>query len=59
MDTYSIEADGQGAFHVRAARPDDREGHAVATFPTPRQAQDWIDNQIRIAMMTATASDLT
>jgi hypothetical protein len=59
MDTYSIEADGQGAFNVRAAKQDNRAGLAIATFPTPRQAQEWIDNQIRMTMTTATASDLT
>lgn len=52
MDTYSIEAI-QGGYEVR------REGgQIVASFPTRRQAQEWIDAQVQIAMKIANASDV-
>jgi hypothetical protein len=54
MDTYSIEAN-QGGYDVRAVGPDGKPGHVAASFPTRRQAQEWIDAQTQIAMKTANA----
>jgi hypothetical protein len=42
METYSIEADGAGGYAVRVTTPDDLRGHIVITFPTWRQARDWV-----------------
>jgi hypothetical protein len=57
MDTFSLEADGQG-FQVRAADSGDHPGRIAASFPTRHQAQEWIDAQTQIAMKTANASDV-
>jgi hypothetical protein len=58
METYSIEADGHGQFNVRATR-DDGESHVACSFQVLEQAQEWIDNQVQIAMKMATSSDIT
>ena len=59
MDTYSVESDGNGGFQVRATRRGSDEERMVGSFPTWRQARDWIDNQTGIAMKSVTGSDLT
>jgi hypothetical protein len=56
MDTFSIEADGEG-FQVRVAGSDDGPGRIAASFPTRQEAQEWIDSQTQIAMKTVIASD--
>jgi hypothetical protein len=58
METYTIEATGQGGYEVRAARHGDDGGQIVMSFPTRQQAQEWIDGQTRIAMKTTNASDV-
>jgi hypothetical protein len=45
--TYSIEADGQGAFQVHVVEPSKREsGRVVMAFPTYEQAREWISEKI-------------
>jgi hypothetical protein len=58
MNTYSIEADGNGGYQVRVTGPRGDNDHIVAGFAIWRQAQEWIDSQIRIAMQTDNASDV-
>ncbi len=58
METYTIEATGQGGYEVRAAGTGDNGGQVIMSFPTRWEAQAWIDGQTRIAMKTANASDV-
>jgi hypothetical protein len=58
METYTIEATGQGGYEVRADRHGHDGGQVVMSFPTRQQAREWIDGQTRIAMTTANASDV-
>jgi hypothetical protein len=57
METYSIEAN-QGGYEVRVNSPEPDGVQIAASFPTRQQAQEWIDQQIQIAMKTANASDV-
>ncbi len=58
MDTYSIEADTDGGFRVRAAGREGGKSEVVASFPTEAEARAWIDNQIQIELRSANASDV-
>jgi hypothetical protein len=42
METFSIEAGEHGGFAVTVTTPDDPLGHIVISFPTWRQARDWV-----------------
>lgn len=57
METYSIEAN-QGGYEVRVKSPKPAGVQIAASFPTRREAQEWIDEQTQIAMKTANASDV-
>jgi hypothetical protein len=58
MDTYLIETDGTDGYQVRTAGSAGRHGEIVARFSTYQQAQEWVDEQTRIAMKSANASDV-
>jgi hypothetical protein len=42
---FQIETDGNGGFQVRVTTNEDDEGHIAVTFPTYRQALDWIEDR--------------
>lgn len=56
MDTYSIEANGDGAYKIRVTAPDG-SSREVPDFPTWDDAQLWVNEQTEIAMKTVIASD--
>jgi len=58
MNTYSIEADGHGSFKVRITTPDGGVVQIVGGFATERKAEDWVNEQIRLALRTTNASDV-
>jgi hypothetical protein len=57
MDTYSVETDATGC-KVRRVPEDGGLGETVATFPTRREAAEWVNAQIQTAMKSANASDV-
>lgn len=58
MDTYSIETNSDGGYEVRVAETVDQKSQIVGSFPTYREAQEWIDAQTQIEMKTTNASDV-
>ena len=58
MEDYLIEADGGGGYRVRTCRPNVEHNPIVAEFATYQQAQEWVDQQTRIALKSANASDV-
>ena len=57
MDTYSVETDSDGGFRVRVTNAD-RNWHVVTGFAKEREAEDWVNEQIQIALRAADASDI-
>jgi len=58
MDAYSIETDSDGGFRVRAVTRAGGRSEIVASFPTEREAREWMDNQTMIDLRSANASDV-
>jgi hypothetical protein len=58
MNIYSIETNSEGGYEVRVAESARQKGYIAASFATWRQAQEWIDTQMRIALSNANASDV-
>ncbi len=58
METFSIETDGAGGFHVRSTMEGETEGRVIGGFPTLRQAEDWINERIQAAIRSTNASDV-
>lgn len=48
MEIYAIEADDLGRYQVRVTSPGGRDGRMVAGFRTVSQAQEWIDDRMRL-----------
>ena len=46
-EIYSIEADGQGGFHVRVEPTKRESGRVLMTLPTYDQAREWIREKTR------------
>ena len=58
MDTYAIEAKTEGGFQVRVRSASEEPGRIVNTFSTEREAEDWVNSQIQIALRDISASDI-
>jgi hypothetical protein len=57
MDSYAIEPDGDAGFRVRVTGTGGKV-RVVGGFPTRREAQPWVNDQIQIGLKAANASDV-
>jgi len=58
MNRYWVETDENGGVRVWVAAPGDDAGQIADSFPTRREAEAWINEQLQIAIRSANASDV-